>query len=155
VALEGEESLRRKQDYLRRQLRGPGLRLSWSDPETTLLEAALSRGDRRLGRVIYGAWKRGARMDAWGGHLQADKWREAFADEGLTPDFYARRQLDPEEPLPWEHIDAGVTKRFLRREYERALRGESTPDCREGCQGCGLLEAFSNDACQGLGRPER
>ncbi len=154
VALEGEESLRRKQDHLRRQLRGPGLRLSWSDPETTLLEAALSRGDRRLGKVIYNAWRRGARMDAWGGHLQAAIWWEAFADEGLAPDLYARRQMDPEEPLPWEHVDAGVTKGFLQREYERALRGESTPDCREGCQGCGLLEAFSNDACQGR-RPGR
>jgi len=141
MPLEGEASLGEKQAFLRRELRN--FHLSWSDPQVTLLEAVLSRGDRRLGAVIYEAWRRGARFDAWDELFEPDYWWQAFQGQGLDPDFYARRPLDREAPLPWDHIDVGVKKGFLARECERALRGETTPDCRGGpCLACGVLETF-------------
>ena len=141
MPLEGEASLEEKQAFLRRELKK--FRLSWSDPQMTLVEAVLSRGDRRLGAVIYEAWRRGARFDAWDELFEPANWWEAFQGQGVDPDFYARRPLDRDAPLPWDHIDVGVKKGFLARECERALRGQTTPDCRGGpCFGCGVLETF-------------
>lgn len=141
MALEGEARLEEKQAFLRRELKN--FPLSWSDPQVTLLEAILSRGDRRLGAVIYEAWRRGARFDAWDEQFEPAHWWEAFQAQGLDPDFYARRPLDRDAPLPWDHIDVGVKKGFLARECERALRGQTTPDCRGGpCFACGVLETF-------------
>ncbi len=141
MALEGEARLEEKQAFLRRALKE--FPLSWSDPQVTLLEAILSRGDRRLGAVIYEAWRRGARFDAWDELFQPAHWWEAFQGQGLDPDFYARRPLDRDAPLPWDHIDVGVKKGFLARECERALEGKTTPDCRGGpCFACGVLETF-------------
>ncbi len=141
MPLEGEASLEEKQAFLRRELKN--FRLSWSDPQMTLLEAVLSRGDRRLGAVIYEAWRRGARFDAWDELFEPANWWEAFKGQGLDPDFYARRPLDEDVPLPWDHIDVGVKKGFLAEECERALRGQTTPDCRGGpCFACGVLETF-------------
>ncbi|MCL4459573.1 MAG: TIGR03960 family B12-binding radical SAM protein [Chloroflexi bacterium] len=137
VGQEGEETLRAKQEYLWRKLRG--VQLSWHDPQSSFMEAALSRGDRRLGRVVYRAWQLGCKFDAWNEQFHFDRWLEAFAAEGLDMAFYAHRQRPLDEVFPWDHIDSGVTKRFLLREYRRALRQEPTPDCRYGpCLGCGL-----------------
>ena len=112
---------------------------SWTDPHTSLLEGALSRGDRRLGRVIHRAWELGSTFDAWNEHLKYENWLQAFAEAGLEPGFYTHRQRSLEEVLPWSHLDVGVTPAFLKREYQRALEGKSTPDCREGsCSACGL-----------------
>jgi len=141
LPLADEESLREKQDLLRRGLRGAGIRFSWHDPRTTLLEAALSRGDRRLGQVIHRAWQLGARFDAWDELFDERLWWRAFAEVGLDPNFYARRERSLDEVLPWDHIDVGV-KEFLMAEYQRSLRGETTIDCREGCIDCGVSEAF-------------
>jgi radical SAM family uncharacterized protein len=138
-AQENEVSLRAKQEILQRGLDRRGTRLSWQDTKTSLLEAALSRGDRRLGRVIYGAWKLGCRFDAWSEHFNFDNWLKAFAEAGLSPDFYARRERSLDEVLPWSHIDSGVSIEFLKREFQRALQGLDTPDCRTGaCNECGL-----------------
>jgi len=135
--------LQPKHDLLRRGLRGPGTHFSWHDPATSLLEAILSRGDRRLGRAIYSAWQNGARFDAWNEHFKPEAWLAALAAEGLDPAFYAHRPRPLDEVLPWEHIDAGVDKRFLVQEYQRALRGEVTPDCRDGaCAACGIRVRF-------------
>jgi radical SAM family uncharacterized protein len=132
-----------KHDLLRRGLRGPGTHFSWHDPATSLLEAILARGDRRLGRAIQRAWQNGARFDAWSEHFKPEVWLAALATEGLDPAFYAHRQRPLEEVLPWEHIDAGLDKRFLVQEYQRALRGEVTPDCRDGdCAACGIRLRF-------------
>ena len=149
LALEDEERLQEKQSLLRRGLRGRGVRLSWHDPEVTLLEAALSRGDRRMGRAIYRAWQLGAKFDAWSEVFDEKRWWQAFADVGLDPAFYARRQRPLDEVFPWDHIDVGVHKDFLRAEYERSLRGEVTPDCRERCLHCGILSTFEGigDLC--------
>jgi len=147
LPLEKKELLQQKQHQLRRLIRSRGLKLSWNDPDTSLLEAALSRGDRRLGKVIHEAWRRGARFDAWSEIFDAERWWSAFSEQGLDPAFYAHRERSLEETLPWDHINSGVSKEFLIAEYERSLRGETTSDCREGpCLACGILRAFSPTA---------
>ena len=142
VPLASEKSVAEKQDFLRREIRGGGLKLSYSDREGTLLEAVLSRGDRRLGPAIYEAWKHGARFDAWGDQRDFDAWTDAFEVAGVDPAFYAYRERGEDEVLPWEIVDVGVRREFLLAEYRRAQRGERLPDCREGCYGCGILAAF-------------
>ncbi len=143
LSLEKKTILEQKQALLQRLVRGPGLKLSWSDPETSLLETALSRGDRRLGRVIHNAWRRGARFDAWGEIFDAQRWWAAFHAQGLEPAFYAYRKRGLEETLPWDHINSGVSKEFLISEYRRSLAEEITLDCREGpCLACGILATF-------------
>jgi radical SAM superfamily enzyme YgiQ (UPF0313 family) len=138
-AQENEVPLRAKQKILQHGLDRKGTRLSWQDTKTSLLEAALSRGDRRLGRVIYGAWKLGCRFDAWSEHFNFDTWMKAFNEVGLSPDYYARRERSLDEVLPWSHIETGVSTEFLKREFQRALEGMETPDCRIGdCNACGL-----------------
>jgi len=139
VAQEGEEQLKSKQELLKPGLRRKGIRLSWQEPKLSRLEAALSRGDRRLGKVIYGAWKLGCTFDAWSEHLNYGNWLGAFEAAGLEPGFYAHRERSLDELLPWAHIDVGVTTAFLKREYQRALDGRETPDCRyKACNTCGL-----------------
>ena len=142
LPLVDEATLEERQALLQRGLRGPGISFSWHDPRTTLLEAALSRGDRRLGQVIHRAWQWGAKFDAWDELLDEDLWWRAFADAGLDPNFYARRERALNEVLPWDHIDVGVRKEFLVEEYQRSLRGETTIDCREGCIDCGVSDEF-------------
>ncbi len=151
VAQESEEQLSAKHEALKQGLRRKGSRLSWQDPKVSLLEAALSRGDRRLGKVIYDAWKLGSTFDAWDEGFNYQNWLGAFAKNKLEPGFYARRERSLDEPLPWAHIDVGVTPAFLKQEYQRAIEGEETPDCREqSCSACGL-ERLSADCQQKLG----
>ncbi|OGT26504.1 MAG: B12-binding domain-containing radical SAM protein [Gammaproteobacteria bacterium RBG_16_66_13] len=138
------DQIRAKQALLKRELRGPGLKLNWNAPEETLLEAWLSRGDRRLGRVILDAWQRGARFDAWQEHARRDLWLEAFAENGLEPAFYTHRERPIDETLPWDHIDAGVRKEFLTEDYLWSLQGRTRVDCRERCFACGILPKFSD-----------
>ncbi len=139
VAQASEAELVGKHELLMHKLRRKGIKLSWSDPKISLLEAALSRGDRRLARVIYRAWQLGATFDAWNEQFNYENWRRAFAETGLEPEFYALRERPLEEPLPWAHIDAGPSVAFLKREYQRALSGKATPDCRrQACHACGL-----------------
>jgi len=105
--------------------------------DASVLEGALSRGDRRLAAVLKSAWDFGCRFDSWSEHLDIQKWQQAFATHGLDPAWYAHRQRDEHEHFPWDHLDALVDKAFLWRERERALQGIDTPDCtRAGCRGC-------------------
>jgi len=143
VGLEPAQSIREKQALLRRHLRGRGFKLSCNDPEATLLEAILARGDRRLGAVVQRAWGLGARFDAWDEQRDFGVWMRAFAEAGLDPDFYAHRERLPDEVFPWEVVSTGVRKSFLLEEYRRSQRGETLTDCRERCHGCGILAAFS------------
>ncbi|MFC1940411.1 TIGR03960 family B12-binding radical SAM protein [Chloroflexota bacterium] len=139
VAQESEEGLSAKLELLRQGLRRESIKMSWQDPKVSLLEAALSRGDRRLGKVIYHAWKLGCTFDSWDEHFNYENWLRAFEEAGLEPSFYAQRQRSPDELLPWSHIDVGVTTAFLKQEYQRSLDGRTTGDCRtEGCNACGL-----------------
>jgi radical SAM family uncharacterized protein len=151
VAQESEEELNNKHELLKRGLRRKGCSISWQEPKVSRLEAVLSRGDRRLGKVIYRAWKLGARFDAWNECLDHQKWLRAFEESGLEADFYARRERPLDEHLPWAHIDVGVSPEFLKREYQRAMEGKETPDCRNrACNECGL-ERLSADCQQRLG----
>ena len=145
VGLEAAASIREKQALLRRELRGRGLKLSYGDPEENLLEAALARGDRRLGPVIRRAWELGARFDAWDEQRNLGAWMQAFGETGLDPDFYARRERPPDEVLPWEVVSVGLHKGFLLKEYQRSQRGETLADCREQCHACGILTVFGDD----------
>ncbi len=140
--LADEQTIRAQIALLERQLRGPGLEFSWNNPLETLLEAVLSRGDRRLADVIQRAWELGAGFDGWGDQFNAGAWTQAFVDTGLDPDWYARRERTPDEILPWDHISVGVSKAFLAREYAAALQGRPTEDCREHCVACGILSQF-------------
>ncbi len=144
AALEPPESIERKQEIIREGTRSRRIRLNWTGYDETWLEALLGRGDRRIADVIEAAWRRGARFDGWDDHFKPEIWRAACADAGIDPDYYTLRERAGDEVLPWDHINAGVSKRFLRREWERAQRGETLSDCRETCHGCGLIPTFAH-----------
>jgi len=134
-----EEELTAKHEILGTAMQRRGTRLSWGNAKVSLLEAALSRGDRRLGRVIYRAWQTGAVFDAWDELFKWELWEKAFTEEGLDMKFYAQRERPQDELLPWSFIDVGVSQEYLKAEYARALNAEVTPDCRLGpCNACGL-----------------
>jgi hypothetical protein len=137
------EQIQAKQTLLKRELRGPGLKFSWNEPAETMLEAWLSRGDRRIGEVIHQAWKSGARFDAWHEHFQYDAWVSAFERCGLDPAFFSHRERPIDEVLPWDHISAGVKRQFLTQDYLWSLQGRTRMDCRERCFACGILPGFA------------
>lgn len=132
-----EEQVTAKQELLKRALFIRGVTLSWSDYFTSRLEAALARGDRRLGKVIRAAYEKGCRFDGWDKQLKRDAWREAFADCGISPDEYTR-EWSEDEILPWDMIDTGITKKFLLDERHRAYAGVVTGSCLKKCNACGL-----------------
>jgi hypothetical protein len=136
------DEIETKVGALRRTMHGKGLTMAWHDPGSSMLEAALGRGDRRLGAVIERAWRKGARLDAWDIHFRFDLWREAFAEEGLDPAWYACRDIPTGEPLPWAHLGAGASEAFLLRDRKRAIASKTTPDCHWGpCANCGVPAA--------------
>ena len=143
--LNSTNELQAKLDLLKAGVRHTGLKLSYNIPDNTLLEAWLSRGDRRLGQVIRRAWQLGAKFDAWGENDNVPIWRQAFSEIGLDPDFYAYRERALDEILPWDHIHTGVTKAFLRRDLEWSKQGKTRKDCREQCYACGILDAFGKE----------
>lgn len=132
------ETIIEKQNYLREALKIKGVTFHWHEPELSYLEATFSRGDRRMGLVLKRAFELGCVLDGWREHFRFDLWMQAFADTGIDPEFFAYRRREKSEILPWDFIDAGVTKAFLWREKEKADRGEVTDDCRNGCHGCGI-----------------
>jgi len=139
VGMDGEDRINDKLELLKRGLHRKGIRLSWQEPKLSQLEAVLSRGDRRLGKVIYRAWQLGSTFDAWDERFHYENWLHAFEEAGLELSFYAYRERSRDEVLPWAHIDTGVTETFLEREYQRALKGKETTDCRyQPCITCGL-----------------
>ncbi|MBW2736658.1 MAG: TIGR03960 family B12-binding radical SAM protein, partial [Deltaproteobacteria bacterium] len=142
VPCDTPEQIRAKQSLLRQRLRHRAFKLSWSGIEETMLEAQLSRGDRRLADVIETAYALGVRFDAWQEHFRPDLWQQAFAQHGLDPHDYSHRQRELDETLPWDHIDAGVEKKVLAEEYQRGLAGETREDCASECYACGILRRF-------------
>lgn len=138
VVQEPEPELKRKLDHLKKKLKGGKIQVRWSRTDQALLEATLARGDRRIARVIEAAWRGGATMDGWDEHFDWKIWNEAFTQTGLDPQWYASRERDVKEILPWDHISCGVSRDFLLSEYKKGMAGEVTPDCREaGCRTCG------------------
>ena len=118
-----------------------GIQFKWQNPRLSLLEGIFARGDRSLSRLLVTAYKKGCRFDGWSDHFDWRLWQEALKESGTDPDFYTIRPRELTEILPWDHIDIGVTKEFLKKEWEKALRGEHTPDCREGdCNVCGVCD---------------
>jgi radical SAM family uncharacterized protein len=140
-----------KQGLLRQQIRGKGLKLNWNDPHETMLEAWLSRGDRRMAEVVYQAWKNGAKFDAWNEHFSFDKWMTAFKIAGLDPEFYTHRPRPIDETFPWEHINTTLRKRFLAEDYLWSQQGKTRIDCRERCFACGILPTFAEMRSQNPG----
>jgi radical SAM family uncharacterized protein len=138
------DQIKEKQALLRKELRGQGLKLNWTSPEETMLEAWLSRGDRRLGQVIYQAWKLGAKFDAWQDQRHADAWQKAFSDVGLDPEFYTHRERKIDETLPWDIISTGVRKSYLIEEYENSRNEILRNDCRLECHTCGILPEYNH-----------
>ena len=136
--MEDVERLRRKQAFVRREVRGKNINLKFHDLESSFLEGVFSRGDEKLGEVIARAWRLGCRFDGWRETFNFGLWREAFEKAGIDPRAYAHRRFADDEHLPWEIIDTGIRKKFLLEEKEKAARGEFTADCvSSGCQGCG------------------
>ncbi|MBQ9016483.1 MAG: TIGR03960 family B12-binding radical SAM protein [Firmicutes bacterium] len=136
-----------KHDYLSRKLRIKGVTFNYHESGTSSLEAVFARGDRRCGRVLEEARRLGCRFDAWSEHFDVQKWAQAFEACGVDPDFYTVRPRKVSEVLPWDHIDPAMLRSFLEEERERAIRETTTPDCREGCAGCGMnrvTECFCN-----------
>lgn len=159
--MEEESVIRAQVDLLQRELRGPGIHFTWNNPKETLAEAYLTRGDRRLSDVIQRAWELGAKLEGWSEYFNFGAWQRAFADFGLDMDWYARRERKVDEVLPWEHISAGLQKKFLVQEYIHTYQGGVVDDCREHCFSCGILGYFkeqrreADDAawcCPPLGR---
>lgn len=119
------------------QLNKKSLRYNWHDAEVTVLEGVFARGDRRVSCVIEEAYRLGCLYDSWTDQFDNAKWMQAFENTGIDIAFYNLRERDENEVFPWDFIDIGVTRKFLRREWERAMRGEVTPNCRMECSGCG------------------
>ncbi len=140
--MEEETVIHAQIDLLKRELRGPGIHFTWNNPKETLVEAYLTRGDRRLSDVIQRAWELGAKLEGWSEWFNFGAWQGAFADCGLDMDWYARRERKVDEVLPWEHISAGLQKKFLVQEYIHTYQGGVVDDCREHCFSCGILGYF-------------
>lgn len=132
------EMIEHKQKLLVSAIKSKKIRVSWHDPNVSILEAVLAKGDRRLCDVIYTAWKKGCKFDSWSEHYKFDKWMEAFEECGIDPAFYANRRFDYDEILPWDHLDYLVSKDFFIRENKRAHESKTTPHCRKQCSGCGV-----------------
>jgi len=128
-------------EYLKGNLKRPGIRFKWQNPKTSLLEGVFARGDRKLSRVLIKAFEKGCKFDGWSDKFKFNLWEEAFAETGIDISFYTSRQRDPDEPLPWDHIDSQINKEFLKKELEKAKEGALTFDCRNGeCNLCGVCD---------------
>ena len=141
-----EEYLRRV-NLLRSSIKAKNVVYNWHDAETSVIEAALSRGDRRMADVIETVFRNGGRLDAWTDYFSYERWNEAFRSSGLDRDFFASRERSVEEVLPWDVIDVGVRKSLLLREKERAYRSELSPDCRRSCSACGAAALLKGRDC--------
>lgn len=138
-------------DAVKNQLNHKSLKYNWHEADVTVLEGILARGDRRLGGAILAAYENGCIFDAWSDYFDNEKWMDAFVKTGVDPDFYTLRERPLDEILPWDFIDAGVTKEFLKREYENALEEKVTQNCREKCSGCGAAR-FGGGVCLSASR---
>jgi len=135
------EEIERRVDLLKRRLTRRGIQFKWNQPFQSMLEGVFSRGDRRLAPLLLRAQRLGCRFDGWSEQLRPDLWRTALVEEGIDPTFYATRRRAAEETFPWSHLDCGVDRDYLWQEYERALTGQITGDCRlTGCTQCGMCE---------------
>ncbi len=145
-----EESIKERQKHLISMASDKKISISWSKYNTSLLEAVLARGDRRLCDVIYAAWKKGCKMDSWEEYFDFAKWQEAFEECGLDMSFYANRRRSYDEVAPWSHINMLVSRDFLIEENKLAHEGVCTPNCREKCSNCGVSKCVGGDICRAI-----
>lgn len=141
-----EEYLRRV-NLLRSSLTARNVTYNWHDAETSYVEAALSRGDRRLADVIEEVWRQGGRLEAWSDYFSFERWIKAFEKCGVDGDFYARRERSTDEVLPWDMIDVGVRKAHLKHEREQCYASKLSPDCRKQCSACGAVRLMKGGRC--------
>ncbi len=148
--MDSTESYLQKQRYLRakinEQLNRKSIKYNWHEAEVSILEGAFARGDRRLSKVLYDAYKAGCLYDSWSECFKYDTWIKAFEENLIDIDFYTTREREKEEILPWDFIDVGVTKEFLWREYTRGINEKVTPNCRKACVDCGA-KIFNGGVC--------
>lgn len=140
------DEIKEKQKYLQNRLRNKRIKYNWHDPETSFLEGVFARGDRKLSKVLIEAQKKGCRFDGWEEHFSFDTWMDVFKTCDIDPNFYTLRQRSYDEVLPWDHIDVGVSKKYLIKEAQKAMAGETTQDCRINCTGCGV-QALEGGLC--------
>lgn len=131
------ESLKAKQKHLLESIPSKKIKVSYHETPTSLLEGVLARGDRRLSAVLYSAYKKGCKFDSWDEHFKFDAWMDAFEENNLDPYFYTQRRREFSEVLPWDHLDYGISRKFLERENIKAHENKTTPHCRIQCAGCG------------------
>lgn len=143
------EEYRRRVNLLRESLTARNVSYKWHDPDTSLVEAVLSRGDRRLGNALEAVFRDGGRLDAWEDYFSFDRWMRAFAESGVDPAFYANRQRTRDEILPWSIIDVGVHTEHLWREREKCYESVLSPDCRRQCSACGASSLLKGGRCDG------
>ncbi|MBR3975577.1 MAG: TIGR03960 family B12-binding radical SAM protein [Clostridia bacterium] len=132
-----QDELKAKQEHLKDTLPSKKINVSFHHIPTSFLEGVFARGDRRLSEVIELAWRKGCKFDGWGDMFLYEKWLEAFEETNVAPEFYANRKREYEEILPWDHLDYGVSKKFLINENKKAHNAETTAHCRQKCAGCG------------------
>lgn len=139
----------RKVHLLRDNIKAKNVVYNWHDPQTSYIEATLSRGDRRMGSVIENVWRAGGRLEAWSDYFSFDRWMKAFDDAGVDPTFYAHRLRDKDEVMPWDNVDVGVRRAHLWHEREQAYKSELSPDCRKQCSACGAAKLLKGGKCDG------
>ena len=145
-SMNSRQELIDKQDLLKSSIKTRRIKYSWHDNKTSHLEGVFARGDRRLCDVIIKAVEMGCKFDGWNEYFRFDLWMQAFDELGIDPDFYTARERDINEVLPWDHIDVGVTKEFLIKEYKKSQEAKTTPHCRQQCSGCGAAR-FKTGVC--------
>ena len=143
-----EEYIRRV-NLLRDNMKAKNVVYNWHDPQTSYIEATLSRGDRRMGMVIENVWRAGGRLEAWSDYFSFERWMKAFDDAGVDPAFYAHRERDKDEVMPWDIVDVGVRRSHLWHEREQAYASELSPDCRRQCSACGAAKLLKGGKCDG------
>jgi radical SAM family uncharacterized protein len=143
-------TLRERGRWVKNNIRNRKVSISYHEPEQTYIEGVFARGDARLADAVEEAWKRGERFDGWSEFFNFERWMQVFDDLGIDPDSYACRERSLDEILPWDHIDSGVSKQFLLREREKALIGDVTRDCREGCNACGWQGRTAVKGCSNV-----
>ena len=136
-AQDRRETLREKQKYLLSCVHSRKIKVNYHDSATSVLKGVFAKGDRRMGKVIETAYKKGAFFDTWEEYFNYDRWLESFTECGIDPDFYNYREMGLDEVTPWSHLDVGVSHAHLVREYKKALRAETTQPCNHQCSGCG------------------
>lgn len=140
------ETLHKKQEHLIGCVHSKKLTCNWHDADTSFLEGVFARGDRRLGKVLEQAFEHGCKFDGWSDFFSLPKWLEVFEKCGIDPTFYNQRRRSFDEVLPWDHIDYGIKKSFLKRECEKAYQNATTPNCQEACSACGAA-CFKGGIC--------